>query len=636
MKLFDILRRKQPKTGDEGGSPPPSEDQITRGDIIKNAKRTTQYARPYWRLVVCSILLVFLGAAASLLQPWPLKILVDNVLGSQPLPNYLARPLGPVAEHRYWLLVFAVGGGLLVTIFFNVMGIAENYVNTKLDQRMVLDFRSQIFRHAQRLSMAYHDQKRTGKLMFLINNSPSALGNIYATIPALAQSLVTIVGMFWIATTIKPSLAFLSIVVAPVLTYAIRYYTKKIEPRIYEVREMEHESLSIAHEAMAMLRVIVAFGRENHEYGRFRRQGEGAVNARIKLTVRQTIFSLVCNTTTAAGNALVLGVGAVYVIRGELTVGDLLVIIAYVQAMYQPLETISATAGSLQEQFIRLRASFDLLDTPVDVANASDPISIDRVKGDIQFSDVHFNYKGRPPTLKNVSFDARAGELVCIVGQTGAGKSTLVSLIPRFYDAKRGTVFIDGIDHRQIELESLRRQVSIVLQEPLLFASTIAENIRYGRLEATDDDVIEAAKAANAHDFISKLPKGYETKVGERGSQLSGGERQRIAVARAFLKDAPILILDEPTSSIDTKTEAVILDALERLMEGRTTFMIAHRLSTIRNANKILVVDKGEIVEAGTHDELLLLDGLYKQLHEMQVAPARSKREPVLIGANGS
>jgi ATP-binding cassette subfamily B protein len=634
MKLFDILR-KQPKNGEEIESRS-EEDRISRGDIVKNARRTTHYARPYWRLVVSSIALVFLGSAASLLQPWPLKILVDNVLGSQPLPSYLSDVLGSVAENRYQLLVFAVGGGLAVTIFFNAMGIAENYVNTKLDQRMVLDFRSQLFRHAQQLSMAYHDQKRTGKLMFLINSSPGALGNIYATIPALAQSLVTLVGMFWVATTIKPSLALLSMVVAPVLTYAIRYYTRKIEPRIYEVRDMEHESLSIAHEAMAMLRVIVAFGREDHEYKRFRKQGEGAVDARIKLTVRQTIFSLVCNTTTAAGNALVLGVGAVYVIRGELTVGDLLVIIAYVQSMYQPLESISATAGSLQEQFIRLRASFDLLDTPVDVADAAEPIAVERVKGDVAFSNVHFNYKGRPPTLKNISFEAKAGELVCIVGPTGAGKSTLVSLIPRFYDTKRGAVFIDGVDNRSIELKALRRQISIVLQEPLLFASTIAENIRYGRLEASDDDVIAAAKAANAHDFISSLPKGYETKVGERGSQLSGGERQRIAVARAFLKDAPILILDEPTSSIDTKTEAVILDALERLMEGRTTFMIAHRLSTIRNADKILVVSDGEIVESGAHEELIMFDGLYKQLHDMQTAKPRGKGEPVLASAGGA
>ena len=635
MKLFDILRRKQP-TNTEETTAGKSANVGSRGDIVKNAKRTTKYARPYWKLVVCSIALVFLGAAASLLQPWPLKILVDNVLGSQPLPGYLSGILGPIEDNRYWLLVFAVAGGLLVTIFFNVMGIAENYVNTKLDQRMVLDFRSEIFRHAQRLSMAYHDTKQTGKLMFLINNSPSALGAIYATIPALAQSVVTLVGMFWIATTIKPSLAFLSMVVAPVLTYAIRYYTKKIEPRIYEVREMEHESLSIAHEAMAMLRVIVAFGREDHEYQRFRKQGEGAVNARIKLTVRQTIFSLVCNTTTAAGNALVLGVGAVYVIRGELTVGDLLVIIAYVQAMYQPLESISATAGSLQEQFIRLRASFDLLDTPTDVVEAPEPVAVERVNGDIVFKGVHFNYRGRPPILKNVSFEAKAGELVCIVGPTGAGKSTMISLIPRFYDPRKGAVYIDGIDHRKIGLDSLRSQISIVLQEPLLFATTIAENIRYGRLEATDEEVIEAAKAANAHDFISKLPKGYETKVGERGSQLSGGERQRIAVARAFLKDAPILILDEPTSSIDTKTEAVILDALDRLMIGRTTLMIAHRLSTIRNADKILVVNDGEIVESGSHEELLLQDGLYKQLHDMQNRGSRTNREPVLVAAGGA
>jgi ATP-binding cassette subfamily B protein len=635
MALLTRLRRTQtdeaPATASASGN-----DQSTRGEMRRNARRTLHYARPYWTLVVCSGALVFLGAAASLLQPWPLKILVDNVLGDSPLPRFLDAWLGPIADDRHSLLVFAVVGGLLVTVLFNGLGIAENYVNTKLDQSMVLDFRSDLFRHAQRLSMAYHDQKRTGKLMYLINSSPGALGNIFATIPALLQSLITLLGMFWVAMRIEVHLALLSMIVAPLLTYAIRYYTQKIEPRIYEVRDMEHESLSIAHEAMAMLRVIISFGREDHEYQRFRRQGEGAVAARVKLTVRQTLFSLACNTTTAAGNALVLGVGALYVMRGELTVGSLLVIVSYVQSMYQPLESISATAGNLQEQFIRLRASLDLLDTQPDVTDPPEAIGLDRAEGAVRFDGVHFNYRGRPPVLKNISFEARAGELICIVGPTGAGKSTLASLIPRFYDPRRGKILLDGIDTRQLELASLRRQISIVLQEPLLFATTIADNIRYGRLDATDEEIVEAAKAANAHDFISRLPNGYETKVGERGAQLSGGERQRIAVARAFLKDAPILILDEPTSSIDSKTEAVILDALDRLMEGKTTFMIAHRLSTIRHADKILVINHGELVEAGTHDELLLRDGLYRQLWEMQMAAPRGKREPVLIGANGA
>jgi ATP-binding cassette subfamily B protein len=442
--------------------------------------------------------------------------------------------------------------------------------------------------------------------------------------------------MFWVTVQIHLTLALLAMVVAPFITLGVRYYSTHIQPWLFEVRGMEAESLSIVHEAMVMLRVILAFGREDHEYRRFRLQGEQAVSARVKLTVRQTLFSLGVNTATAAGNALVLGVGAVFVLRGELTVGDLLVITSYVASMYQPLEAISATAASLQEQFIHLRSTFQLLDEAPEVTEAPDAIVLDQGRGDVRFEGVSFSYRDRTDTLNDISFEVQAGQVVCIVGPTGAGKSTLVSLIPRFYDPQCGRLLLDGIDVRQLTLASLRQQISIVLQEPLLFADTIAANIRYGRLEASEEELIEAAKSANAHDFISRLPDGYETTLGERGSQLSGGERQRIAVARAFLKDAPILILDEPTSSIDSKTEGVILDALDRLMEGRTTFIIAHRLSTIRSADTILVLNHGELVEAGTHDELMERDGLYRQLYEMQGGTRQHERKqamPVMIGA---
>jgi ABC-type multidrug transport system fused ATPase/permease subunit len=592
--------------------------------------RALRYALPYRHLVVSSVLLVVLSSVVSLLEPWPLAILVDNVLGGQPLSGPLAQLLGPIAENRYALLVLAVLAGLGVTILFNSMSVAQNFVDTTLDQRMVLDCRSDLFQHAQRLSLAFHDQSRTGMLMYTINYSASAVGAIFTAILALAQSLITLVGMFWVTTQIHVHLALLAMVVVPFITYAVRYYTKRIEPRLLEVRGMEGESLSIVHEAMAMLRVIVAFGREDHEYQRFRSQGESAVKARVHLTVRQTLFSLGVNTSTAAGNALVLGVGAVYVLRGELSVGDLLVITSYVASMYQPLQAITATAASLQEQYIQLRAAFALLAAVPEVTEAPDAIALDEARGGVRFDSIYFSYPGRTDTLKDISFEARAGQVVCIVGPTGAGKSTLVSLIPRFYDPQRGRLFLDGIDVRQLTLTSLRQQISIVLQEPLLFAGTISDNIRYGRLDASEEEIIEAAKAANAHDFISRLPDGYETTLGERGSQLSGGERQRIAVARAFLKDAPILILDEPTSSIDSKTEGVILDALDRLMEGRTTFIIAHRLSTIRSADTILVLNHGELVEAGSHAELMERDGLYRQLYEMQIGTRQHEREPVM------
>jgi len=342
------------------------------------------------------------------------------------------------------------------------------------------------------------------------------------------------------------------------------------------------------------------------------------VDARVKLTVRQTLFSLAVEMITATGTALVLGLGAYSVMNGELTVGQLLVVMSYLILVYKPLETISHTISSLQDLVISLRVSFNLLDTDPEIKDLPGARAIDRACGSITFDNIHFNYRSRVETLKGISFEVRSGQVVAIVGPTGAGKTTLMSLLPRFYDARKGKVLLDGTDIRTLTLESLRRQISIVLQEPLLFSGTIAENIRYGRLDASMDEIMAAARAANAHDFIMNLPKQYDTELGERGVQLSGGERQRIAVARAFLKDAPILILDEPTSSIDSRTEAVILDALDQLMVGRTTFMIAHRLSTIRRADMVLVLDHGRLVEQGTHDDLLRLGGLYRQLYDMQ------------------
>jgi len=321
----------------------------------------------------------------------------------------------------------------------------------------------------------------------------------------------------------------------------------------------------------------------------------------------------------------VLGYGGWQALHGTLTVGDLLIVIAYIAAVYSPLEAISTTVGSLQDQVVSLRMAFSLLDTLPEIRDVPGAITIGRAKGEICFENIEFSYKGRVDTLKGVSFSAKAGQVIAVCGPTGAGKTTLISLLPRFYDPKSGRILLDGTDTRQIALKSLRDQISIVLQEPLLFSASIAENIRYGRLDATMEDIIAAAKNANAHDFISKLPEGYDTPLGERGAQISGGERQRVAVARAFLKDAPILILDEPTSAIDSRTEAVILDALDRLMAGRTTFMIAHRLATIRNADQILVLHHGEIVERGTHDELLQRAGLYKQLSDLQTSQAKRR-----------
>ena len=597
---------------------------------MKYLPRVLRYVTPHWKLGVFSVVLLLFTVGTGLLTPWPMKILVDSVLTKPPapLPNPLAGLLPLLSGRPFSLLLSVVLGGLFVTFIQNVFLVLNNYVNTRLDQNIVLDFRTELFEHTQRLSMAYHDRRRAGLMIYVINSQGDCVSRLIMAIPQISQSVLTLLGMFWIAFRMDWQLSLLCLTVVPFLYYSVGYYVTHIQQKLLEVRGMEAESLSIIHEAINMLRVIIAFGREDRELLRFRKQGEKTVAARVRLTLRQTLFSLVVNTATAIGTALVLGVGAYHVTQGRLTVGQLLVIMAYIAAVYKPLESISTTIGYLQEYFVNLRCAFDVLDTTPEIRDTPTAKHFPRVQGRVTFQNVAFTYEGRHDTLKDISLDIESGQVVAIVGPTGAGKTTLVSLFSRFYTPTEGRILLDGVDIRDYTLRSLRSNISMVLQDPLLFSSTVAENILYGRLDASMDEVIEAAKAANAHDFIKKLPSQYETELGERGAKLSTGERQRIAVARAFLKNAPVLVLDEPTSSIDSKTESVILDALDRLMVGRTTFIIAHRLSTIRYSDVILVMNNGRIVERGTHHELLNAGGMYYQLHEVQTRQRTSRRTP--------
>ena len=588
--------------------------------------RVLPYVRPYARLAALSVAATIASVAVGLLLPWPLKIVIDSVLGSRPLPDVLANRFG--AAEPVTILAVAVIAGLVFTLLVNALSVAMSYINTRLEQGIILDFRSDLFHHAERLSVAYRDQVNTGRLIYAINFEATAAGRLIMAMQPLGQGVLTVIGMAWITFQIDPLLALLAVMVVPVLYYAIGYYATHMQPRLLHVKGLEADALSIIHDAMSMVPVVSAFGREEHELARFRRQSLTTLLARVGITVRQTLFSLCVNMTTATGAALVLGVGSYQALRGRLTPGDLLVVLAYVAAVYKPLESISYTLGSLQDNLTGLRMGFHILDTQPVIQEAPHPQRLAEVAGSVRFEDVSFHYPGRVDTLKRISFDASPGQVVAIVGPTGAGKTTMASLIPRFYDPLAGRVLIDGRDIRGLTLQSLRDQVSIVPQEPLLFSGTIADNIRYGRLDATMDEVVAAAMAANAHDFIARLTEGYETQIGERGVRLSGGERQRLCVARAFLKNATILILDEPTASIDSRTEGVILDALDGLMVGRTTFMIAHRLSTVRHADLILTMDGGAIVEQGSHDELLNRGGLYAQLYAVQTRQ-RQRRRPL-------
>jgi ATP-binding cassette, subfamily B, bacterial len=592
------------------GTPP-----VTTRELWSYLPRVRPYLRPYRTLAILVVVLTLLASAVTLAEPWPLAMLVDSVLGHH-------RPLGIVrwlvGERKTALLLFAVVLAFALTVIGNGLTVVNTYLGAKVEQRMILDFRAEVFAHVQQLSMSFHDQRRTGELMARINYEASALGNVVMAFPPLLQSGLTLIGMFVVAFLIDPVLAGVSLAVVPAIYWSLGLYGKHIVPRLRIVQNLEWQSLSIVNEAMAMLRVIVAFRRERYEHRKFRAQGHQAVDARVDLTLRQTFFSLGVNTTTALGTSLVLGLGAWRVMHGQLRTGELLVLMTYIAAVYQPLESISSTFNSLSQELIKLRGSMLLLDEPTAVVERSDAISPVPLRGEVAFERVRFSYPRRRGTLVDVGFHVEPGQRVAIVGPTGAGKTTLMSLLMRLYDPQGGRILIDGHDLRDVTLDSLRTQISVVLQEPMLFSGTIAENIRYGRLDADAADVIGAARAANSHDFIMRLADGYDTELGERGAQLSGGERQRICVARAFLKDAPILILDEPTSSIDSRTEAVIIDSLQRLMEGRTTFMIAHRLSTVRRADLIVVLDHGRVIEQGTHEQLLRRDGLYRTLHEAQ------------------
>ena len=593
--------------------------------------RVLPYLRPRWTLAVLSAVVTLLSVGIGLLMPWPLKVVIDNVLGQRPLPSTLAAWLGSLDQAV--LLAVAVAAGLILALLSNALAVATSYLKTTLEQGIILDFRSDMFRHAERLSVAFRDHISTGRLVYAINFEAVAAGHLITALQPLAQGALTVVGMVWITFRIDPTIAILSVTVVPVLYYALGYYATYIQPRLALVKGMEADALSIVHEAMSMVPIVSAFVREDHELQRFRNQGTATLRARVGITTRQTLFSLGVNMTTATGTALVLGFGSYQALRGRITPGDLLGVLAYVAAVYKPLEQVSYTLGSVQDYLVGLRMGFNVLDTRPAVQAAADAVALDGVAGRVTFEDVSFNYASRAETLKRISFDAAPGQVIAIVGPTGAGKTTLASLIPRFYDPVQGRILIDGRDIRSVTLQSLRDHISIVPQEPLLFSGSIRDNIRYGRLEATDDEVEAAATAANAHDFIARLPGGYDAQIGERGVRLSGGERQRICVARAFLKNASILILDEPTASIDSRTESVILDALDRLMVGRTTFMIAHRLSTVRHADSILTLDRGAVVERGTHEELLARGGLYAQLYQVQTQRRERTRPRVLANA---
>ncbi|HXG16240.1 MAG TPA: ABC transporter ATP-binding protein [Calidithermus sp.] len=572
-------------------------------------------ARPYWPHLAAILVLDLLATPLALLTPVPLKLAVDHVVGSAPLPGPLAALLpSALAGSRLGLLGVVAAMQVAVLLLLHLRDWAWYVLRARAGEGVTLAFRTRLFRHAQRLSLAFHDRRGTADAIYRIQwDAPSIQWlTIDGLIPfvAAAVMLVTMVGVIaWI----DLRLAVVALAVAPLLFALSRAFDRRTRHRYHHVKDLETRALGVIQEALGALRVVKAFGREDSEQQRFLERSAAGMRARLRLSVLEGGFGLLVNLTTAVGGAVVLFLGIQQVLAGTLSLGALLAVLAYLGQLYRPLETISRQVASLQDSMAGVRRALELLDQVPEVRERPHARSLPRAAGAVEFRRVSFAYERRP-VLREVSFRVAPGTRVGIVGPTGAGKSTLVSLLARFYDPTDGQILLDGLDIRDYRLADLRRQFAFVLQDPVLFSTTIRENIAYGRPGASLDEVQAAARAANADGFIAALPEGYDTVVGERGLTLSGGERQRLAIARAFLKDAPLLILDEPTSALDARTEGLVVDALERLLRGRTTFTIAHRLSTLRHADWLLVLDHGRLVAAGPPSEVLGPDGLVPAL----------------------
>src|SRR5579872_1070509 len=559
--------------------------------------RLWHQSRPCWPHLSAILLLSLISTPIALLFPLPLKIAVDNALGKRPLPAFLTALFPHVAPVSL-AVASAVALLLGLNVLMHLQGLAGWWIQTYTGEKLVWDLRAQLLQHAQRLSLSL--DRRTGSMdaTYVIQHDSPAIQNVMVQglIP-LVTALLTLTGMIIVLVRIDWRLAVIALAVIPVLFLLTRSCSRRVRSGSYEIKQLDSSAMSVVQEVLSSLVIVKAFGQEDREYARFVRHSSSRMQGQVRLAVIQGKYNLAIGFTLALGTAAALLTGVHEVAASLITVGDLVLVMAYLAQMYEPLRLISTRITDLQSWLASVDRAFGLLDEVPDITERKGALPITRARGDIEFRNVSFRYDGGTRGVHNISFTVPAGARVGIVGTTGAGKTTLLNLLTRFYDVTDGEVLLDGLDVRDYKIAELRRQFAIVLQEPVLFSASIAENIAYGRASATDDEIVAAAISAGAHDFITRLPRGYETQVGERGACLSGGERQRISLARAFVRDSPILILDEPTSSVDLRTESAILRATEKLMQGRTSFMIAHRLSTLKACDMILVLEQGTLAD---------------------------------------
>ena len=563
-------------------------------------RRLLGFARPIWLHLVGVFFLCLLAIPVGLLNPLPVKIAVDSVIGSRPLPAFLNSVLpawiGRTPGNLIWVVAVLVVVIMALEKFF---GLANWVLSTYLGEELILAVRSQLFRHAQRLSLSYHEIRGTTDSLYrIVNDAPALHGLVVWCVLPIITSVLTLCGLLYVTARIDTQLALIALAVCPPLFVLIGGYKSRLSAGWGLMKEIESSAASVVQEALSALRVVKAFGREHHEEARFVNWARQGARQQVKLALLGSGFYFTVAMVLGVGMAASLFVGLRHVRSGQMTLGNLLLVLGYLTQLYRPLEELSKNFTSMQSGLASARRALALMDEMPDVRERPNARHLAKAAGRIRFQNVSFAYDAERPILHQIDFEVPPGTRVGIAGTTGAGKTTLVSLLTRFYDPTSGAIELDGVDLRDYRLADLRSQFAIVLQEPVLFSTTIGENIAYARPEASQEEIILAATAAGAHEFISNLPDGYRTVVGERGTRLSGGERQRISLARAFLKNAPILILDEPTSSIDVKTETAIMQAMERLIAGRTTFMIAHRLSTLENCNMLVRMEHGRLVEA--------------------------------------
>jgi ATP-binding cassette subfamily B protein len=563
------------------------------------ARRILREALPFWPGIIAIFVIELLSTPLLLLTPLPLKIAVDSVLGSQPLPGLLALLTPHTLAASFWgLLALAVVLQVVVVLLTQVQQVASYVVSVRTGEAMILGFRARIFRHVQRLSLSFHDSRGVADSIYRVEVDAPSLQYlvVYGVLPALAAA-ISIVTTIYVIFRIDWQLALVAIAVSPFLAYLSVAYDERMRPRYRLVKRVESSALKVVQEVLSAVRVVKAFGREERETQRFIGQSREGMRRRVRLALAEGVYGILTNLVIACGTAAVLLIGVGHVRSGAVTLGSLLMVITYLTQLYSPLKQVTSEVAGMQGSLASIERAFELLEEVPEVPERPGALPLVRAVGAIQLREVGFAYAGEY-VLRNVTLSIPAGTRLGIAGRTGAGKTTLTSLLTRFYDPTEGAILLDDVDLRDYRLADLRNQFAVVLQDSVLFSTSIAENIRYGRADATDMEVRAAALAANAADFIDELPEGYDTLVGERGMRLSGGERQRIALARAFLKDAPILILDEPTSSVDVGTETGIMEAMERLMTGRTTIMIAHRLGTLEICDMAIELEMGRIIDA--------------------------------------